>query len=110
MKASLDSIVKILLGIDLGTMCGTNNEESIRFSNAFDDANEATLYRIADIFWKMKRFLNIGREAVIRSNLKVVDQFIYKLIKSKIETVHNSKNELSVSYFQAICLFYIKLI
>ncbi|KAL6123320.1 hypothetical protein ACLB2K_075842 [Fragaria x ananassa] len=55
MKSTLDSIVKILLGIDLGTMCGTNNEENIRFSNAFDDANEATLHRISEIFWKSKR-------------------------------------------------------
>ncbi|KAM5557171.1 hypothetical protein ABKV19_024517 [Rosa sericea] len=93
MKSTLDSIVKILLDIDLGTMCGTNNEESIRFSNAFDDANEATLYRVADIFWRIKRFLNIGREAVLRKNMIVVDQFVYKLINRKIETLHNSEDD-----------------
>ncbi|XP_061999569.1 cytochrome P450 704C1-like [Rosa rugosa] len=93
MKSTLDSIVKILLDIDLGTMCGTNNEENIRFSNAFDDANEATLHRISDIFWKIKRFLNIGREAVLRKNMEVVDHFIYKLINIKIETLHNSGND-----------------
>ncbi|KAM5557181.1 cytochrome P450 704C1-like [Rosa sericea] len=93
MKSTLDSIVKILLDIDLGTMCGTNNEENIRFSNAFDDANEATLHRISDIFWKIKRFLNIGREAVLRKNMEVVDHFIYKLINRKIETLHNSGND-----------------
>ncbi|PRQ59920.1 putative abieta-7,13-dien-18-ol hydroxylase [Rosa chinensis] len=92
-KSTLDSIVKILLDIDLGTMSGTNNEENIRFSNAFDDANEATLHRISDIFWKIKRFLNIGREAVLRKNMEVVDHFIYKLINRKIETLHNSEND-----------------
>ncbi|KAM5557180.1 hypothetical protein ABKV19_024524 [Rosa sericea] len=93
MKSTLDSIVKILLGIELGTMSGTNNEENIRFSNAFDDANQATLHRISDIFWKIKRFLNIGREAVLRKNIEVVDHFIYKLINRKIETLHNSEND-----------------
>ncbi|KAK9928307.1 hypothetical protein M0R45_025450 [Rubus argutus] len=97
MRATLDSIINTLLGIDLGTMCGTNNEESIKFCKAFDDANEATVYRIFDILWKIKRFLNIGREAVLRSNMKVVDQFIYKLIKRKTETVHNSEDELSLN-------------
>ncbi|XP_062025794.1 cytochrome P450 704C1-like isoform X2 [Rosa rugosa] len=93
MKSTLDSIVKILLGIELGTMSGTNNEENIRFSNAFDDANQATLHRLSDIFWKIKRFLNIGREAVLRKNIEVVDHFIYKLINRKIETLHNSEND-----------------
>ncbi|KAL6127817.1 hypothetical protein ACLB2K_071178 [Fragaria x ananassa] len=93
MKSTLDSIVKILLGIDLDTMCGTNNEENIRFSNAFDDANEATLHRISDIFWKSKRFLNIGREASLRQNVEVVDHFIYKLINRKIENVHKFEND-----------------
>ncbi|XP_061999570.1 cytochrome P450 704C1-like [Rosa rugosa] len=93
MKSTLDSIVKILLGIELGTMSGTNNEENIRFSNAFDDANQATLHRISDIFWKIKRFLNIGREAVLRKNIEVVDHFIYKLINRKIEALHNSEND-----------------
>ncbi|KAM5557182.1 cytochrome P450 704C1 [Rosa sericea] len=93
MKSTLDSIVKILLGFDLGTMSGTNNEESIRFSNAFDDANACTLYRLGDIFWKIRRFLNIGMEAVIRENVKVVDQFIYKLINTKIQTLHNLEDD-----------------
>ncbi|KAM5557178.1 hypothetical protein ABKV19_024523 [Rosa sericea] len=92
MKSSLDSIIKILLDIELDTMCGTN-EEGIRFSNAFDEANEITLYQYVDSFWKVKRFLNIGSEAVLRNNIKVVDQFVYKLINKKLETVHSSEDE-----------------
>ncbi|PRQ59914.1 putative abieta-7,13-dien-18-ol hydroxylase [Rosa chinensis] len=72
MRSSLDSIIKILLDIELDTMCGTN-EEGIRFSNAFDEANEITLYRYVDSFWKVKRFLNIRSEAVLRNNIKVVE-------------------------------------
>lgn len=97
MKSSLDSIIKILLGIELDSMSG-KNEEGTRFSNAFDEANEATIHRFIDIFWKIKRLLNIGREAGIRKNNKVIDQFVYSLIKSKIETDHKSEDEVSVSY------------
>lgn len=90
-KATLDSIVKVLLGIDLDTLSG--NEEGIQFSKAFERAFEAFIYRLADISWKMKRFLNIGREAVLRKNMIVVDKFLYKLVKSKIETIGNSEDD-----------------
>ncbi|KAH0979035.1 hypothetical protein GBA52_006212 [Prunus armeniaca] len=93
MKASLDSVIKIFLGIELNTMRGTN-EEGTRFSNAFDEANANTLYCYVDFSWKIRLFLNIGSEGVLKNNIKVMDQFVYKLIKSKIKTVHNSEDEL----------------
>ncbi|XP_062010762.1 cytochrome P450 704C1-like [Rosa rugosa] len=93
MKSSLDSIVRILLGIELDTMSGTN-EEGIRFSYVFNEANEFILYRYVDFFWKIKRFLNIGSEAVLKNHIKVIDQFMYKLIKSKMDAVHKSEDRL----------------
>ncbi|PQQ07157.1 cytochrome P450 704C1-like [Prunus yedoensis var. nudiflora] len=95
MKAALDSIVKVLLGIEVDTMNGTN-EEAIRFSNAFDVLNEMTLYRCVDFSWKIKKLLNIGSEATLRKSLKVADEFVYNLIKSKTETVGNSGDDLHV--------------
>ncbi|PQP92815.1 hypothetical protein Pyn_13127 [Prunus yedoensis var. nudiflora] len=92
-KAASDSIVKVLLGIELDTMYGTN-QEATQFSNAFDVANEMAIYRYADFSWKIKKFLNIGSEAALRKNIKVVDEFVYNLIKSKIETVPNLGDEL----------------
>ncbi|KAL6127816.1 hypothetical protein ACLB2K_071177 [Fragaria x ananassa] len=91
MKSTLDAIVTILLGIDLDTMSG--NEEGIRFSDAFDDVSSSTLYRVADIFWKIKRFLNIGTEAVISKNIKVMHNFIYNLVNKKIETLQKSEED-----------------
>ncbi|ONI25155.1 hypothetical protein PRUPE_2G284800 [Prunus persica] len=93
MKASLDSVIKIFLGIELETMRGTN-EEGTRFSNAFDEANANTLYRYVDFSWEIILFLNIGSEGVLKNNIEVMDQFGYKLIKSKIKTVHNLEDEL----------------
>ncbi|XP_004309257.1 PREDICTED: cytochrome P450 704C1-like [Fragaria vesca subsp. vesca] len=90
MKSSLDSIVRILLGIDLDTTSG-KNEDGIQFSYVFNEANEFILYRYVDFFWKIKRFLNIGSEAVLKNHIKMVDQFMYKLITSKIDAVHKSE-------------------
>lgn len=89
MKATLDSVFKILLGVELDGMCGTY-EEGSRFSTAFDTASAITMYRYVDVFWKIKKFLNIGSEKVLRKCVKEVDEYVYKLIKTKIEQVHNS--------------------
>jgi hypothetical protein len=97
MKSSLDSVLKIVLGVELDSMCGTY-EEGIRFSNAFDEASAITMYRYVDIFWKIKRFLSIGSEAVLRDSIKVIDEFVYKAIKSKIEQVNNPQDDLPVSF------------
>ncbi|KAM0999240.1 hypothetical protein FF1_005971 [Malus domestica] len=91
-KAGLDTILKILLGMEVDTMYGTN-EEGTRFSHAFDEASKLTLYRFVDFSWKIKRFLNIGSEAVLHKDIKLMDQFIYKLIHRKIETAHNSSED-----------------
>ncbi|KAM1269673.1 hypothetical protein PS2_001822 [Malus domestica] len=74
-------------------MYGTN-EEGTRFADAFDVANEMTVYRYVDFFWKIKRFLNIRSEALLRKNIKVIDKFVYNLIKRKIETDNSSEEEL----------------
>ncbi|PRQ58490.1 putative abieta-7,13-dien-18-ol hydroxylase [Rosa chinensis] len=92
MKSTLDSIIKILLGIELDSMSG-KDEEGNRFSHAFESGQEATLYRLIDMFWKIKRFLNIGKEAELKKNIKEVDQFLYKLINSKIETIQNPEDD-----------------
>ncbi|RXI08517.1 hypothetical protein DVH24_022661 [Malus domestica] len=71
------------------TPFGTN-EEGTQFSDAFDKGNEMIMYHYANFLWRIKRFLNIGSEAVLKKSMKVVDQFVYNLIKSKIEKLHNS--------------------
>ncbi|KAH6767445.1 cytochrome P450 [Perilla frutescens var. hirtella] len=87
MKATLDSIFRVAFGVDLDTMCGSN-EEGAKFSHAFDDASALTLWRYVDMAWKIKRALNLGSEAELRRNVRVVDEFVYKLISSKIEKMN----------------------
>ncbi|KAF6160299.1 hypothetical protein GIB67_019068 [Kingdonia uniflora] len=42
MKSTLDSIFKVAFGVELDSMCGSN-EEGTKFANAFDDSSAMTL-------------------------------------------------------------------
>ncbi|KAK2996322.1 hypothetical protein RJ639_024944 [Escallonia herrerae] len=95
MKSTLDSIFKITFGVELDSVCGST-EEGRKFSNAFDDSSAMTLWRYVDIFWKIKKLFNIGSEAELRKNIKVVDDFVYKLIQSKQEKICKSKFDLDI--------------
>ncbi|XP_045804437.1 cytochrome P450 704C1-like [Trifolium pratense] len=92
MKSTLDSIFKVAFGTELDSMCGTN-EEGKNFAIAFDSANALTLYRYVDVFWKIKKFLNLGSEATLRKNAQIVHEFLIKLITTKIEEMRNSKGD-----------------
>ncbi|KAH6783020.1 cytochrome P450 [Perilla frutescens var. hirtella] len=81
MKSSMDSVFKVVLGVDLESMSGTN--EGSQFSKAFDEASEMTSYRYVDITWPIKKFLNMGSEATLKKCMKIVDGFVYKVIESK---------------------------
>ncbi|PWA36372.1 cytochrome P450 [Artemisia annua] len=92
MKATTDSIFRVGFGIELDNMNGSN-EEGVKFSRAFDDANAQTVSRYIDISWKIKKFLNIGSEAKLKKNMKVVDEFIYKVIQIKIAQMQKSTDD-----------------
>ncbi|KAJ1431390.1 Cytochrome P450 [Sesbania bispinosa] len=91
-KSTMDSVFNIVLGVELDTMCGTY-EEGTRFSNAFHEASAITILRYIDIFWKIKRFLNIGLEASLKKYVREIDEFVYKIIKSKTEQVQKSEHK-----------------
>ncbi|KAL6580488.1 hypothetical protein OROMI_008512 [Orobanche minor] len=83
LKSALDSVFKVVLGVDIDSMRET--KEGSQFSKAFDEASEMTCYRFVDISWKVKKFLNIGSEAILNKCVKVIDGFLYKIIESKME-------------------------
>ncbi|PWA93440.1 cytochrome P450 [Artemisia annua] len=94
MKATADSIFKVAFGVELDNLSGSN-KEGVNFSRAFDDSNELTYRRLVDLFWKIKRYLNIGAEAELRKNIKAVDDFVYKVIKTKTEQMQKPQDEFS---------------
>ncbi|KAJ4811898.1 Cytochrome P450 704C1 [Rhynchospora pubera] len=81
MKFSLDSIFKIGFGVELGVLSGL--QEGKAFSKAFDEASCQIVYRLVDIFWKVKRFLNIGSESKMKKNIQLLDDFVYTVMNRK---------------------------
>ncbi|KAJ4811902.1 Cytochrome P450 704C1 [Rhynchospora pubera] len=81
MKSGMDSIFKVGFGVELGVLSGL--EEGKAFSNAFDEASCQILYRYFDVFWKVKRFLNVGSEAKMKKNVQLIDDFVYAVISRK---------------------------
>ncbi|KAK3220891.1 hypothetical protein Dsin_014861 [Dipteronia sinensis] len=90
MKSTFDSIFKVGFGVELNALSGSN-EFGNQFTKAFDDSNSIVFWRYVDPFWKLKRFLNIGLEASLKKNIKVIDDFIYELFRYKREQLKNEK-------------------
>ncbi|XP_055814393.1 cytochrome P450 704C1-like [Solanum dulcamara] len=96
-QTSLDSIFRVAFGAELDNMCGSN-EEVKKFSDAFDNANAMTTWRYTDIFWKIKRALNIGVEAKLRDNIRTVDAFVYKMIHIRTEQMSKPETDLPMQW------------
>uniref|UniRef100_J3N499 Cytochrome P450 n=1 Tax=Oryza brachyantha TaxID=4533 RepID=J3N499_ORYBR len=90
MRATMDSIFTIAFGQDLNTLDGSVDEGS-RFAAAFDDASEFTMLRYINPFWKLASLLNVGAEAKLRERIKVVDGFVYELIRDTSDELSNAK-------------------
>ncbi|KAF8380396.1 hypothetical protein HHK36_027881 [Tetracentron sinense] len=88
MRCTLDSIFKVGSEMDLNCLGGSNKEGNA-FIKAFDDSNALVYRRYVDPFWKLKRFLNMGSEAVLNKNIELINGFVYRIIQGK-------KKQLSV--------------
>ncbi|KAJ6838996.1 cytochrome P450 704C1-like isoform X2 [Iris pallida] len=92
MKATLDSIFKVGFGVELDTLSGSGELGSC-FSKAFDDANYIVFRRYSDVFWDLKRYLNVGLEAQLKKHIKVIDDFVFQLIRRKRELMKNGTDD-----------------
>ncbi|KAJ6840397.1 cytochrome P450 704C1-like isoform X1 [Iris pallida] len=92
MKSTLDSIFKVGFGVELDTLSGSA-ELGSRFSKAFDDANYIVFRRYSDVFWDLKRYLNVGQEAQLKKHIKVIDDFVFQLIRRKRELMKNGADD-----------------
>ncbi|KAI3817938.1 hypothetical protein L1987_11739 [Smallanthus sonchifolius] len=92
MKSTLDSIFKVGFGFDLDTLSGSD-EVSNQFMTAFDDSNCIIFWRYVDLLWRVKRYFNIGSEATLKKNIRVIDNFVYELIERKREQMKNAKDD-----------------
>ncbi|CAI9115471.1 OLC1v1016376C1 [Oldenlandia corymbosa var. corymbosa] len=91
MRCTLDSIFKVGFGVDLNCLQGTVQEAN-EFMKAFDDSNEIVFRRHIDPLWKLKRYLQIGCEANLRNNIKVIHSFVDSLIKTRRRLLHTKQD------------------
>ncbi|EOX96171.1 Cytochrome P450, family 704, subfamily A, polypeptide 2, putative [Theobroma cacao] len=104
MKYTVESMFKVGFGIDLNCMEGSS-EEGTTFVKAFDDANELVYMRYIDPFWKLKRALNIGSEASLKKNIKVIDNFIHNIISTKKKLLPRSLFGCNSDIVMFSCIF-----
>ncbi|CAN6268973.1 unnamed protein product [Urochloa humidicola] len=94
MRSTLDSIFKVGFGVNLGSLSRCS-EEGAAFARAFDDASEQVLYRFFDVFWKVKRLLNIASEAAMKRSVRTINDFVYAVIDRKIEQMGGNHQEFA---------------
>ncbi|RYR70991.1 hypothetical protein Ahy_A02g005300 isoform C [Arachis hypogaea] len=103
MKSTLDSIFQVAFGTELDSMCGSSKEGK-NFADAFETSSMLTLFRYVDVFWKIKKFLNVGSEAVLRKNTKILNDFVFKLINIRMQQLQTSKDDSAVSLLVTSCV------
>lgn len=96
MRSSLDSICKVVFGIDINSLSSSKAESGpeASFAKAFDVANAMVFHRhMVGSFWKVQRFFNVGSEAILRDNIKMVDDFLYKVIHFRRQEMFSAEKE-----------------
>lgn len=89
----MDSIFTVGFGVELDTLSALS-EEGKAFAAAFDEASDLILWRYVDLSWKIKRLLNVGSEATLKRAIRIIDEFIYNLIRSKAESISKQQKFL----------------
>ncbi|WCJ23105.1 Cytochrome P450 94A1 [Euphorbia peplus] len=90
-RFAFDNICQIAFGYDPEYLLPSLPEQ--KFAEAFDDGVRISSERFTSLFWKMKRFFNIGSEKRLREAVSEVRDFAVKLVKEKKERL---KSEISM--------------
>ncbi|KAJ8441360.1 hypothetical protein Cgig2_024872 [Carnegiea gigantea] len=91
MRMTLDSICKVGFGVEIGTLEPDLPENS--FARAFDTANIIVTLRFIDPLWRIKKFLNVGSEALLSESIKIIDDFTYSVIRRRKAELEEAKGD-----------------
>ncbi|KAI3849272.1 hypothetical protein MKX03_001671 [Papaver bracteatum] len=89
LRMTLDSICKVGFGVEIETL--SNELPDNRFAKAFDYASSNVAYRFANPLWRLKRFFNVGCEALFVESIQVIDEFTYDLIHKRKAELEGAK-------------------
>eukprot|EP01018_Ginkgo_biloba_P016142 Gb_31692 [translate_table: standard] len=92
MRSTMDAICKVGFGVDLNSLSSSNYGAEASFAKAFDSANAMVHWRYVDSFWRLKRYFNVGSEAILRQNIRIVDDFVYKVIKRRRQEISSQNS------------------
>uniref|UniRef100_K3W7E9 Cytochrome P450 n=2 Tax=Globisporangium ultimum (strain ATCC 200006 / CBS 805.95 / DAOM BR144) TaxID=431595 RepID=K3W7E9_GLOUD len=87
---TLDVFIKIGFGVDLkGVETNTNGP----FMDAFERASMNTLVRSTEALaiWPLKKWLNIGCEKQNKKDMKVINDFVYRIIERSMENTRKKR-------------------
>ncbi|EOY01871.1 Cytochrome P450 - like 10 [Theobroma cacao] len=95
MRMTLDSICKVGFGVEIGTLAPSLPDNC--FAQAFDTANIIVTLRFVDPLWRLKRFLNVGSEALLGKSIKVIDEFTYNVIRRRKAEINETRDTCKTS-------------
>ncbi|XP_010521668.1 PREDICTED: cytochrome P450 94C1-like [Tarenaya hassleriana] len=102
-RFSFDTISKLSFGLD--PVCLRLPLTTSEFAVAFDIASTLSAQRAlspSPIFWKIKRFLNIGSEKKLKQSIDVINRLAGELINQRRKTGLGMDNNDLISRFMAV--------
>eukprot|EP00008_Paramoeba_atlantica_P014054 CAMPEP_0201480606 /NCGR_PEP_ID=MMETSP0151_2-20130828/5056_1 /ASSEMBLY_ACC=CAM_ASM_000257 /TAXON_ID=200890 /ORGANISM="Paramoeba atlantica, Strain 621/1 / CCAP 1560/9" /LENGTH=446 /DNA_ID=CAMNT_0047862519 /DNA_START=216 /DNA_END=1556 /DNA_ORIENTATION=- len=95
---TFDSICTIAFGMEVNSLGG--NERDVQFQKSYDFAQNTASARFIDPLWKIKRFFHLGDQGQFPSHVKVLDEYIYKVIKDRLESVGDGHQDMLSLYIE----------
>ncbi|OVA10694.1 Cytochrome P450 [Macleaya cordata] len=86
LRLTFDNVCMIVFGVELGCL-SLGLPDEIPFARAFEDAAEATIFRmyVPEFLWKMMRFMDLGWEKRLKRSVKKVDGFVEEVIFTRMK-------------------------
>eukprot|EP00756_Hemistasia_phaeocysticola_P051019 Hpha_TRINITY_DN26201_c0_g1::TRINITY_DN26201_c0_g1_i1::g.184851::m.184851 len=99
---TFDAIAEIAFGVSVNSLGGVAHD--LEFQRAFDACQARISERFFDLFWRQAKFLNIGKEAQFKRDLKVVEDYIKKILSERevAESLDDTSADL-LSIFEVHC-------
>eukprot|EP00008_Paramoeba_atlantica_P007091 CAMPEP_0201489744 /NCGR_PEP_ID=MMETSP0151_2-20130828/23513_1 /ASSEMBLY_ACC=CAM_ASM_000257 /TAXON_ID=200890 /ORGANISM="Paramoeba atlantica, Strain 621/1 / CCAP 1560/9" /LENGTH=445 /DNA_ID=CAMNT_0047875431 /DNA_START=253 /DNA_END=1590 /DNA_ORIENTATION=- len=95
-RYTFDSICTIAFGMEVNSLGG--NARDVEFQKNYDIAQNTASARFFDPLWKFKRFCGLGLEGALPKHVKVLDDYIYKVIKDRLENVDDGQQDMLSLY------------
>ncbi|CAL1358166.1 unnamed protein product [Linum trigynum] len=88
-----DNICMWVLGFDPGYLCVDRQLSTFSCGKAFDEIEEAIIYRhiVPRSIWELQKRFGIGSEKKISQSTKVLDEFLYDVVKTKKQELHKEE-------------------